>query len=159
MTLTPEHSSTAPTVGPAASVPDHAAGPGGAAGDTDLTSGPLTVGEGVELTITGAHAGSVEVQGTLSIAGRLDGALTVASLGTVIVSGDVVGPVDVRVAGTLVIEASGRIAGPLHSNGSVTNHGWRSGHVEGRTPDDREGSTVMAALHGGDRYPGLPARA
>ncbi|HWR86440.1 MAG TPA: hypothetical protein VN200_10635 [Rhodoglobus sp.] len=122
------------------------------------TSGPVNVAEGIELTITGHHAGSVEVAGELTVEGRLTGALTVASLGRVIVRGDVEGPVDVRVAGTLIIEADGRVAGVLVNHGSVTNLGWRSGRVEGRVPDDREGSTVAEPLHGTTRYPELPPR-
>jgi cytoskeletal protein CcmA (bactofilin family) len=125
------------------------------AGDT---SGPVTVAEGIELAMSGHHSGSVEVAGELIIDGRLTGALTVATLGRVVVTGDVEGPVDVRVAGTLVIEPSGRVAGPIVNNGSVTNLGWRSGRVEGRIPDDREGSTVAEQQHGTGRYPELPPR-
>jgi cytoskeletal protein CcmA (bactofilin family) len=122
------------------------------------TSGAFSVAEGVDLTITGSHAGSVEVAGELTVEGTLTGALTVASLGRVVVRGDVEGPVDVRVAGTLVIESGGRIAGPIVNHGSVTNRGWRSGRVEGRTPDDQDGSTVEEPLNGSDRFPKLPPR-
>lgn len=110
------------------------------------TTGGVTVHSGATLTIAGRHDGAVEILdgGTVVVAGELHGPLSVNSLGTGSVSGTVVGLVDILVAGTLVIEKSGTVRGAVNNRGSFTNYGLRSGHVEGRTPDDRPGSEVAA---------------
>ena len=108
--------------------------------------------------ISSVHNGPVEVYGSLTIEGTLSGPLTVESLGRVTISGDVVGAIEVRVAGTVTLLPSGRVAGTIVNHGSVVNHGWRSGRVEGRAPEDADGSTVAAPLHGIDRFPTLPPR-
>lgn len=110
---------------------------------TGATESAVTVATGAILAITGTH----------------EGPLTIESLGTAIVSGDVVGPVEVRVAGTLVIEAGGRVSGPITNFGSVTNRGLRAGRVDGREPDDQDGSETVAIPTAGDAATyRLPAR-
>lgn len=108
------------------------------------TMGAVSVHSGATLTIAGRHDGPVEVLdgGTVLVTGALHGPLSVNSLGTASISGQVVGAVDILVAGTLVIEKGGSVRGAVSNRGSFTNFGARSGHVEGRTPDDRPGSDV-----------------
>lgn len=124
------------------------------------TSGNLTVADGGSLVIAGTHDGTVELEGgaTVAVTGVLKGTLEVGSLSNASVSGDVVGAVVVRVAGTLVVEASGRVAGPVTNHGSFTNHGLRSGPVEGREPDDRAGAINAEPLHPGIFNYVLPER-
>lgn len=118
----------------------------------------LVIGADEVAAISADHDGPVEVYGSLTIEGTLSGPLTVESLGRVTISGDVDGPIEVRVAANVVILPSGRVAGTITNHGSVVNHGWRSGRVEGRAPEDADGSTVAAPLHGIDRFPTLPPR-
>ncbi len=118
----------------------------------------LVIGADDVAAISAAHDGPVEVYGSLTIEGTLSGPLTVESLGRVTISGDVDGAIEVRVAGTVTILPSGRVAGTIINHGSVVNHGWRSGRVDGRAPEDTDGSTVAAPLHGIDRFPALPPR-
>ena len=61
-------------------------------------------------------------------------------------------------SGTLVVEAGGRLAGPVSNYGSFTNHGLRTGPVEGREPDDQDGSEVLEPVHPGIYNLTLPAR-
>ncbi len=124
------------------------------------TSGPVTVLDGGSLTLSGTHDGTVTLRGgaTLVVSGVLNGGLDVESLATATVSGDVLGGVIVRVAGTLVIEAAGRVAGPITNHGSFTNRGTRNGPVEGRGPDDQEGSVIVEPQHPGVYNYVLPAR-
>lgn len=125
------------------------------------TSGNLTVVDGGMLTVSGNHQGTIELEGgaAVSITGTLKGTLEVGSLAQAVISGDVVGAVLVRVAGTVVVEASGRVAGPITNHGSVTNRGMRSGPVEGRVPDDQPGAVNAEPLHPGGNYNlTLPAR-
>ena len=132
-------------------------------GDTifrDTTEGLVTVRDGVTLTIEGEHSGSVLVQGggSLVIAGTLRGALEIESLASVTVTGDAVGDIDIRVAGTLIVERSGRVFGTVVNNGSFTNHGLRAGRVEGRTPDDQgDGAQLDSTWNGTGGYR-LPPR-
>ena len=119
--------------------------------DTDTTlagptEGQLTVRPGVTLSIDGQHDGSIELEGDaeLVVLGTLNGRLEIGSLGTARIAGSVVGPVDIRIAGTLVIEPTGSVTGPVSNFGSFTNLGKRTGYVDGRTPDDRPGSTAKA---------------
>jgi hypothetical protein len=109
------------------------------------TKGPITVADGGVLVISGEHDGPIEVAGggQLDVRGVVRGPITIESLGRVTVRGDVVGPVLIRVAGTLAIEAAGRVSGNVTNFGSFTNHGLRAGRVDGRTPDDREESTYI----------------
>ena len=127
---------------------------------TGETSGSVTVADGGTLIIGGTHNGAVVVDGggTLQVTGALHGPVEVGSLATATVSGDLVGKVDVRVAGTLVVEAEGRLAGPVTNYGSFTNHGVRSGPLEGRSPDDRQGSVEVEPMHPGVYNYTLPAR-
>jgi len=139
------------TVGPGESTGPHPL-------NRDDLPGSLVIGTDEVAAITAHHDGPVETYGSLTVEGTLTGPLTVESLGRVIVSGDVEGPIDVRVAGSVVILPSGRVAGTIVNHGSVVNHGWRSGRVEGRPPEDSEGSIVAEPLPGIDRYPTLPSR-
>ncbi len=104
------------------------------------SKGPITVADGGALIISGEHDGPIEVTGggQLDVRGTVRGAITIESLGRVNVRGDVIGPILIRVAGTLMIEAAGRLSGNVTNYGSFTNHGVRVGRVEGRSPDDRE---------------------
>ena len=113
------------------------------------SQGIISIASGARVTLSGTHDGSIEVNGSLAITGALRGALEIGSLGSVTVTGDVVGRVDIKVAGTLVVEPTGRIAAPVANRGSFTNRGYRYGPVEGRTPDDQAGSDVAALPTGG----------
>lgn len=126
----------------------------------DSTSGSVTVRDGGTLVIDGTHEGAVVLEGggTLHVAGALYGSLEIGSLATARVAGDLIGKVEIRVAGTLVVEAGGRLAGPVVNYGSFTNHGVRSGPIEGRTPDDRDGSVRVAPVHPGVYNLTLPDR-
>lgn len=115
--------------------------------DTTLvgpTAGQLTVRPAISLTIEGRHEGSIELEGDseLVVLGELVGRLEIGSLATARIAGSVVGDVDVRIAGSLIVESGGRLDGAVANFGSFTNSGSRSGRVEGRTPDDRPGSTA-----------------
>lgn len=124
------------------------------------TSGPVTVTDGGSLIVGGVHRGAVVVEGggALLVRGALHGPVEVGSLATATVSGDLVGKVDVRVAGTLVVEAGGRLSGPVANYGSFTNHGLRTGPVEGRAPDDREAAVEVEPVHPGVYNYVLPPR-
>ena len=127
----------------------------------DATSGAVTVLDSATLILDGRHDGSIEVMGggNLVVRGELRGPLTVNSLAHVNIHGDVVGPVDVLVAATVVIEKEGRLSGPITNYGSITNFGLRAGHVEGREPDDKDGSVNADAGRGGSTTPyHLPPR-
>ena len=119
-----------------------------------ITSGPITVRDGGTLTISGTHEGPVVLEGgsVLLVRGVLNGTVDVASLATATVFGDLVGRVHIRVAGTLIVEAEGRLAGPVVNYGSFTNRGLRSGPVEGRDPDDQDDAVTVAPLHPGGSY-------
>ena len=127
---------------------------------TGATSGPVTVLDGATLIVEGAHEGPVVLEGgaTLGVSGVLTGPLEIASLATATVTGDVVGHVVIRVAGTLVVESTGRIAGPVTNHGSFTNHGLRSGPVEGRAPDDQGDAVSVEPVHPGIYNYVLPER-
>ena len=107
------------------------------------TAGPVTVLDGGTLVIDGTHEGPDVLEGgaSLLVPGVLHGSVEIASLATATILGDVVGQVGIRVAGTLLIEPGGRLAGPVTNYGSFTNRGTRTGPVEGRTPDDQSGAT------------------
>ena len=124
------------------------------------TTGSVTVLDGGTLIVGGAHDGGVVVEGggTLLVQGALRGPVEIGSLASATVSGDVVGKVDIRVAGTLVVEPGGRLAGAVVNYGSFTNHGMRSGPVEGRAPDDLDGSEVLEPVHPGIYNLTLPPR-
>ncbi|CAN5206008.1 hypothetical protein BH09ACT5_BH09ACT5_09380 [soil metagenome] len=124
------------------------------------TTGNVTVVDGGSLVIAGTHDGTVELEGgaTLSVPGVLKGTLAVGSLANATVTGDVVGQVMVRVAGTLVNEVGGRIAGPVTNHGSFTNRGLRSGPVEGREPLDESGAVKAEPVHPGVYNYVLPER-
>ena len=136
--------------------PDESTGPHPV--NTEGLTGSLVIGADDVAAITAHHEGPVEIYGSLTVEGTLTGPVTVESLGRVIVSGDVEGPIEVRVAGSVVILPSGRVAGTIVNHGSIVNHGWRSGRVDGRPPEDSEGSIVAEPLPGIDRYPTLPHR-
>ncbi|CAN5381958.1 hypothetical protein BH11ACT5_BH11ACT5_26490 [soil metagenome] len=124
------------------------------------TSGSVTVVDGGTLVVGGTHDGAVVLEGgaALLVQGVLRGPLDVGSLASATVKGDLVGSVDIRVAGTLVVEAGGRLAGSVTNYGSFTNHGLRSGLVEGREPDDSDSSDVVEPLHPGIYNLTLPPR-
>ena len=126
--------------------------------NTEDLAATLIIGADDVGAITTDHGGPVEVYGSLAIEGTLNGPLTVESLGRVVVSGDIEGPIEVRVAGTVIILPTGRVAGTIVNHGSVVNQGWRSGRVDGRAPEDADGSVVAAQLPGIERYPSLPSR-
>jgi hypothetical protein len=115
------------------------------------TAGSITVLDGGTLLVAGAHDGAVVLEGgaTLAVSGALSGPLEIASLATATVTGDVVGPIVVRVAGTLVVEPTGRVAGPVTNHGSFTNRGYRSGPVDGREPDDQADAVHAEPVHPG----------
>ena len=127
---------------------------------TGETTGALTVVDGGTLVIEGTHDGAIVIEGggRLTVRGVLRGSLDVGTLATATVTGDVLGRVTVRVAGTLVVEAEGRLAGPIMNYGSITNRGVRSGPVEGREPDDRAGATNAEPMHPGIYNYVLPER-
>jgi hypothetical protein len=118
--------------------------------DTEWTSpseGAVLVADGATLTIAGSHEGPIEIDGsssTLLVTGSVTGPVTVESLASVIVSGVLTGPVMIRVAGTVTVEAGGRLVGAISNYGSLVNRGHRAGAVGGRTPDDEPGSTALA---------------
>lgn len=118
--------------------------------------GSLVIAADEETEISESYNGAIEVYGTLTIHGTVTGPLTVESLGRVTIAGAVDGSIEIRVAATVTILASGRVAGTIVNHGSVINHGWRSGRVEGRQPEDTEGSIVADPLPGIERYPSLP---
>ena len=124
------------------------------------TSGALTVADGGVLVIDGSHEGPVVLEGggALWVRGALRGSLEIGSLATATVEGDLTGRISVRVAGTLVVEAGGRIAGPVANFGSFTNRGTRTGPVEGRSPDDQDGAIEVEPAHPGVYNYTLPAR-
>ena len=121
---------------------------------TGATSGAVTVLDGGLLVVDGSHEGSVVLEGggALLVRGTLRGSLEVGSLATATIEGDLVGRVRVLVAGTLVVEAGGRLAGPVANYGSFTNRGSRTGPVEGRSPDDQEGAVEVEPVHPGGVY-------
>jgi hypothetical protein len=114
---------------------------------TGTTDGKLTVRSAATLRLEGDHSGPISLEGggNLHVLGTLTGALDVGSLSTATISGNVTGPVEVRVAGTLIVESGGSLTGAVTNFGSFTNSGTRSGSVQGRQPDDREGSTTVPA--------------
>jgi hypothetical protein len=124
------------------------------------TSGQVAVADGGTLVVSGTHEGPVVLEGgaSLLVTGALHGTVEIASLASATVSGDLVGQVDVRIAGTLLVEADGRLAGPVTNYGSFTNRGIRSGPVEGRPPLDENGALEVAPLHPGVYNYSLPAR-
>ena len=124
------------------------------------TSGSVTVVDGGTLLVAGSHDGPVVLEGgaTLAVSGVLTGPLEIASLANATVTGDVVGQVVIRVAGTLVVEATGRIAGPVTNHGSFTNHGYRTGPVDGRAPDDQGDAVSVEPVHPGIYNYTLPER-
>ncbi len=124
------------------------------------TTGTVTVVDGGTLIVGGTHAGAVVLEGgaALLVQGTLRGPVEIGSLATATVSGDLLGKVDIRVAGTLVVDAGGRLAGPVANYGSFTNHGLRTGPVEGREPDDQTGSEELEPLHPGIYNYTLPPR-
>ena len=122
--------------------------------------GLVSVRDGISLTIDDEHTGSVLVEGggTLVVAGVLRGALTIESLATVTVTGDVVGDIEVRVAANLVVAPEGRLFGTVTNHGSFINRGLRAGRVEGRTPDDTDGGTMLDSTWDGSGNYRLPPR-
>ena len=103
-----------------------------------LSEGNVSVGDGATLVIAGEHVGAINVEGggTLVVSGSLTGPLTIESLATATVGGLVKGAVDIKIAGTLIVEQSGRVDGDASNFGSYVNRGTRTGRVEGRNPDD-----------------------
>jgi hypothetical protein len=89
--------------------------------------------------VLGEHDGPIGVEGggQLDVRGTVRGPITIDSLGRASVSGNVEGYLLIRVAGTLVNEVSGRISGGGKNFGSFTNHGFRTGLIAERQPDDR----------------------
>jgi hypothetical protein len=124
------------------------------------TFGTITVLDGGTLVVDGAHDGAVilESGGTLLVRGSLHGPLEVGSLSTATIAGDLMGKIDIRIAGTLVVETAGRLAGPVVNYGSFTNRGVRNGPVEGRRPDDQHGSSEVEPVHPGVYNYTLPPR-
>jgi len=111
---------------------------------SDSTRGALTVSDDAMVTLAGRHDGSITLEGaSLRIEGSLDGTLVIGSLSTATLVGEFTGNLEVKVAGTFVIEESGRFTGTVSNYGSFTNRGYRSGVVEGRTPDDQPGARVV----------------
>ena len=127
---------------------------------SDSADGLVSVQDGISLTIDDEHEGSVRVEGggTLVVAGVLRGSLTIESLASATVTGDVVGDVEVRVAGNLVIAPGGRVFGTVTNHGSFINRGLRAGRVIGRTPDDSEGGSELDSTWDGRGAYRLPAR-
>lgn len=105
------------------------------------TRGPVTVRPDALLTVSGTHEGPIELESgaQLRVVGVLRGSLAIGSLAIATVYGDLEGSVEIRVAGTLVVESDGRVAGPVSNFGSFTNRGFRAGRVDGRAPDDSAG--------------------
>jgi len=124
------------------------------------TDGLVTVGDDITVSIDDEHSGSVRVEGggALVVAGVLRGAVTIESLAKVTVSGDVIGDIDIRVAGTLVVEATGRVFGTVRNHGSFTNRGLRAGRVEGRMPDESDGGSQLDSTWDGRGAYRLPPR-
>ena len=122
--------------------------------------GLVSVRDGVSLTIDDEHTGSVTVEGgsELVVAGVLRGSLTIDSLATATVTGDVVGDIEVRVAGNLVVAPEGRVFGTVTNHGSFTNRGLRTGRVEGRVPDDTDGGSQLDSTWDGRGNYRLPPR-
>lgn len=127
---------------------------------TGETSGTVTVLDGGTLVLDSDHDGAVILEGgaTLLVRGALRGPLDVGSLSTATIAGDVIGEVHIRIAGTLVVEADGRLAGPVSNYGSFTNRGLRTGPVGNRLPDDQEGSSEVEPVHPGVYNYVLPPR-
>ena len=100
----------------------------------------------------------VEGGGTLDVQGILRGSLTIESLATATVTGDVVGDIEVRVAATLVVEPEGRVFGTVTNHGSFINRGLRAGRVEGRAPDDTGGGSELDSTWDGSGAYRLPPR-
>jgi hypothetical protein len=111
---------------------------------SDSTHGALTITDDATVTLAGHHDGSITLEGaSLTIDGSLDGTLVVGSLSTATLAGEFSGTLEIKVAGTFVIEEGGRFTGTVSNYGSFTNRGYRSGVVEGRTPDDQPGARVV----------------
>lgn len=126
-----------------------------------LTRGPVTVRPDALLTVSGTHEGPIELESgaQLRIVGVLRGSVAIGSLATATVSGDLEGAVEIRVAGTLVVEPEGRVAGTVSNFGSFTNRGLRAGRVEGRAPDDLAGAVdIPVGRPDGPESYRLPAR-
>jgi hypothetical protein len=113
------------------------------------------------MTVDEECSGSVRVDGggSLVVRGTLRGALTIESLAEVTVTGDVVGDVEIRVAGTLTVEPTGRVFGTVTNHGSFVNRGLRAGRVDGRVPDDRDGGSMLDSTWDGNGNYRLPPRA
>jgi hypothetical protein len=122
--------------------------------------GLVTVRDGISLTIDDEHTGAVQVQGggVLVVAGVLRGSLTIESLAVATVTGDVVGEVEVRVAGNFLVAAAGRVFGTVTNHGSFVNRGLRAGRVEGRAPDDVDGGSQLDSTWDGRGAYRLPPR-
>ena len=122
--------------------------------------GLVSVRDGISLTIDDEHTGSVLVEGggVLVVAGVLRGSLTIESLATVTVTGDIVGDVEVRVAGNLLIAPGGRLFGTVTNHGSFVNRGLRAGRVDGRAPDDTNGGSELDSTWDGKGNYRLPPR-
>ena len=122
--------------------------------------GSVSVRDGISLTIDDEHTGSVRVEGggTLVMAGVLRGALTIESLASVTVTGDVIGDVEVRVAANFMIAPEGRVFGTVTNHGSFINRGLRAGRVEGRPPDDADGGSELDSTWDGQGAYRLPPR-
>lgn len=117
----------------------------------------ITVTE--DRTIAGLHQGSVIVErGTLTIAGTVQGSLTLANDSAavirgqhqgsvrvpggaeVVVVGSLQGSCDVAPGGVVIVESTGKMAGSLHNNGAVTVRGVFGGTVSGGRDIELEGS-------------------
>ena len=136
-------------------------GPDGSAAAPGPVNGVLIVRDGMAMTVDEECSGSVQVEGggSLLVRGVLRGNLTIESLAEVTVTGDVVGDIEIRVAGTLVVEPSGRVFGTVTNHGSFVNLGLRGGRVDGRVPDDRDGGSVLDSTWDGNGAYRLPPRA